>query len=420
MILVLGILLTILLPGDAAVSNKVAMRGRLDGIWFWTLPTTPNGLVPTQSWSGPASAPDGDVYIAGMDHATNSALYRLHGNILRYVGDAKSASEAAENWRDGETAEKFHVRPVWHNGRVYVATLGSSTLDDRYLSRRGFHWYAYNVGTDRFNDLSAKQPGGVGVPHGGVIAQTVDSVNERIYAAIAPTGDLYRYDIASGEGTLLGHPNYGRAYVYPGRAMWLDREGRLYFTAGNAELAYYGAPYDPAIFNHVHVYDPATGGFGERKTWLLHDQRAIDAAQCFPNRIGEIECFLADNVGHVYKFEDRSSGQRWTYLGNIGQEAREPLGFAWVFHVFRTQNKIYIVTERGKFFEFDVATGTAAFLADLKQLEPMLADKMFTYGHGATVGAKFYFAAFSKVGNALLVGIDPERLKRAIAAAKAG
>jgi hypothetical protein len=50
----------------------------------------------------------------------------------------------------------------------------------------------------------------------------------------------------------------------------------------------------------------------------------------------------------------------------------------------------------------------------------MLADKMFTYGHGATVGAKFYFAAFSKVGNALLVGIDPERLKTAIAAAKPG
>ena len=59
-----------------------------------------------------------------------------------------------------------------------------------------------------------------------MIAQVVDPINDRIYAAIGPTGDLYRYDIASGEGTLLGHPDYGRAYVYAGRAMWLDREGR--------------------------------------------------------------------------------------------------------------------------------------------------------------------------------------------------
>lgn len=127
----------------AAVSNNAAAtRGQLDGVWFWTMPTTPNGLVPTQSWSGAAPAPEGDVYVAGMDHSTNSALYRLHGDSLSYLGDAKSASAAAENWRAGETAQKFHVRPIWHNGRVYVATYGSSTLDATYLSLRGFHWYA--------------------------------------------------------------------------------------------------------------------------------------------------------------------------------------------------------------------------------------------------------------------------------------
>ena len=399
----------------AAVPNNPAMRGQLDGIWFWTIPTTRNGLVPTQSWSGAASAPGGDVYVAGMDHSTNSALYRLRGGILSYVGDAKSASAAAENWRAGETAQKFHVRPVWHNGRVYVATYGSSTLDATYLSLRGFHWYAYDGGIDRFIDLSAKQPGGTGVPHGGVIAQVVDPINGRIYAAIGPTGHLYRYDIASGEGTLLGRPDYGRDYVYAGRAMWLDREGRLYFTAGNAELTYYGAPYDPAIFNHVYVYDPATGSFGEKKSWLLHDQRAIDAAQCLPSSAGEIVCFLADNVGHIYKFESLSSEQRWTYLGNIGQEARAPLGFTWVLHVFREREMIYLITQTGKLFEFDLVTRQASLIGDLKALEPTLKDKMFFYGHDARVDSRFYFSAFSRTGNALLVGIDPVRLKAAIA-----
>jgi hypothetical protein len=57
--------------------------------------------------------------------------------------------------------------------------------------------------------------------------------------------------------------------------VWLDRTGRVYFTAGNDNDAYYAAPYDPAIFNHVYYYDPATKSFGEKKTWALHDQRGL-------------------------------------------------------------------------------------------------------------------------------------------------
>jgi hypothetical protein len=76
-----------------------------------------------------------------MDHVSNSALYRLRaGNqAFTYVGDARSASEAAGNWRAGETAEKFHTRPTWHLGKVYIATMDYSRLDGGYLERRGFH-----------------------------------------------------------------------------------------------------------------------------------------------------------------------------------------------------------------------------------------------------------------------------------------
>lgn len=404
----------------AAPPSSAAVPGKLDGIWYWTMPTTPNGLVPAQSWSGAASAPNSEVYVAGMDHATNSALYRLRGGVLTYVGDARSASEAADNWEVGETAEKFHTRPVWHNGRVYVATMNSSTLDATYLAQRGFHWYGFDIAANRFIDLSATQPGGTGAVHGSLVAQVVDRARNVIYGALEPTGELYRYNLSTGESAPIGRPAYQRPYVYAGRAMWLGRDGRLYFTAGNAELPYYGAPYDPAIFNHVYVYDPVTKQISERKTWTLHSQRAIDAAQCFTAANGDVDCFLSDNIGHIYRFQDRSSGRRWTYLGNIGQEARAPFGFAWVFHVFRAERKIYIVTEKGKFFEFDLSTGTAALIGDLKALEPTLAGKMFLYGHNAKVGTRFYFSAFNRTGNALLVAIDPERLKTAIAGSGGG
>ncbi len=88
-------------PGTAGPAPSSARQtGAVDGLWYWRLPDTPNGLRPNQSWSGAGLAPNGDVYVGGMDHETNAALYRLRHGRLRYVGDARAASEAAGNWLD--------------------------------------------------------------------------------------------------------------------------------------------------------------------------------------------------------------------------------------------------------------------------------------------------------------------------------
>lgn len=92
-------------------------------------------------------------------------------------------------------------------------------------------------------DLSARQPNGVGAEHGGLVTIAADASNHLIYGAMNPTGDIYRYDISRDQNERIGRPDYQRLYVYPGRFMWVDSRGRLYFTAGNDE-AYYDAPYD--------------------------------------------------------------------------------------------------------------------------------------------------------------------------------
>src|ERR1043165_8587526 len=96
--------------------------GLLPGTTTWVVPGTPNGLVVNQSWFSVAGLPDGNVYMGACDHTTNSALYRLNPNhdMVRYLGAARSASEAVNNWLPGETAEKFHVRPLWYRGRVML------------------------------------------------------------------------------------------------------------------------------------------------------------------------------------------------------------------------------------------------------------------------------------------------------------
>src|SRR5918912_515799 len=132
----------------AALVALVALEaGAVPGLWYWELPDMPNGFHPTQSWSGAGSAPDGAIYVGGMDHTHDAALYRLApgGNAsvpaltLTYVGDAESASEAAHNWKKVEYAEKFHTHPTWYNGRVYVASLNYSPLDSKYLGTPAFH-----------------------------------------------------------------------------------------------------------------------------------------------------------------------------------------------------------------------------------------------------------------------------------------
>ena len=69
--------------------------GATDGVWYWVLPETPGGTRPIQSWSGAGAGPaDGEIYVAGMDHATNSALYRLRGRRRDTPRDRRCATSA--------------------------------------------------------------------------------------------------------------------------------------------------------------------------------------------------------------------------------------------------------------------------------------------------------------------------------------
>lgn len=397
-------------PAANAQTVVPAIAGEVDGLWYWELPQTTNGLRPTQSWSGAASSPTGDIYVAGMDHQTNSALYRLRLNTLSYLGDARAASTAAGNWLTNETAEKFHTHPTWLNGNVYVATLPDSNLNASYLAKRGFHWYRYTAASATFTDLSAGIGSGVAIAHGGPVSIAADPARNIIYAAINPTGQIVRFNVANRSNMVLGRPVYGRQYVYPGRWMWVDRKGRLYFTAGNSQSAYYGGEYDPAIFNHVYFYDPASG-FGQRIGWKLNDQRAIDAGQCFPSAG---VCILCDNVGHIYRFNE--VGPTWSYLGNIGQSDQFKYGYVWVFHVRADRTRAYLISTNGDFFEFNLIAKTSRWIGNVKSVAPRLQQLKFLYGHNAwDKQGRFFFAAFSdqvKTGpNVLLTAIDPDRLK---------
>ena len=334
-------------PGPATAGWK----GRLDGTWNWTLPVTPNGLHPTQSWHAVGSSPDGDIFVAGMDHVTNAALYHLDPRVgvLRLVGDARSASEAAGNWMAEETAQKFHTRPLWQRGKVYVATMDRSDLSEAYQTRRGFHIYAYDPAAKTFADLSASEPGGSAVPHGNLVTLASDPARNVIYGAGVPTGELFKYDVARGRTQALGRPkSFTQPYVYTGRVMWVDPRGRLYFTASNSS--------DPDTYGHVHFYDPDSG-FGEEKGWTLRDAQALEVGQCID---GGARCVFSDDRGHMYRFD--AAAHSWTYLGQVS--TTQPGIQIWSFALSADGKKAYVTTstspkpsEGTALFAFDLATG---------------------------------------------------------------
>jgi hypothetical protein len=406
--------------GDAArMSSSLAgggnrgTPGALDGVWLWTLPDTPNGLRPSQSWHATGSSPNGDLYVAGMDHRTNAALYRLDWSKgeLRLVGDARSASEAVGNWKPGETAQKFHTRPLWHRGKIYVATMNRSTLDDGYLSERGFHWYAYDPLENKFSDLSVSEPQGTAVEHGNVVTLASDPVRNIIYAAGVPTGEIFRYDVSVRRTIRLGRPDtYDQRYVYTGRVMWVDSRGRLYFTASNSD--------SPSVFKHIYYYDPELG-FGERKDWQLEAVQALETGQCIPERR---ECFFSDDKGHIYRFDD--DGPSWSYVGQIETSQQ---AYVWLFDVSADSSKVYAGTsptserEPSLLFEFDLRTAKTELLCSVAELDPALRDLNIHTGYNAwDPENRFYFTSFNGQPDrpVILTRVDVQRLKKALKRAR--
>ncbi|GJD50857.1 hypothetical protein OPKNFCMD_3605 [Methylobacterium crusticola] len=412
-------------PAAAAETSSAGEAGRIDGVRVWTLPDTPNGLHPSQSWHATGSAPNGDLYVAGMDHRTNAALYRLAAGTdrLRLVGDARSASEAARNWEPGETAEKFHTRPLWFGGKVYVATMDRSGLDDGYLSRRGFHWYAYDPAADRFGDLSAAEPGGTGLPHGGLVALAADPASNAVYGAVVPTAEIVRYDVARGTTENLGRPaGYDRPYVYAGRFMFVDSRGRLHVSAGHpggaAGAPGAGAGRDASPYSHLHAYEPGRG-MTALPDLALAQPRALETGRCFPERRA---CVAADDEGHVYRFSEE--GPAWTFLGPVARD--RPGARLWMFQVTADGRRAYAATTSydpgagpAALYEVDLATGASTRLCSLADLDPRLGRRTVHTGSDAWDDrGRFAFASFAAdgSGDVLLTRVDPVRLKAALAA----
>lgn len=397
-------------PEPITVPYDTPSQGLLDGASIWQLPNSPDGDRPDQCWLAVGSDADGEIYISGHDHSQNSMMYRLfqEDQTLRYIGDARTASQAVNNWENGETAEKFHTRPIHHNGQVYVATLDSSSMNNSYLYTRGFHWYGYDIETEVFSDLSANEPNGVGGEHLQIVTIQKDPINNLLYGMTIPENKLVQYDIETGQTTVLGKPSAWQGYFYSNRYMWVDSNGRVYISGGSSRNQWYQGE-SSSVFDHIWFYDPITG-FGELQNFELQGPNAMEVGQW--ERTNE-RLYVSDDQGHIYRFTDADAS--WEFLGRPGFSSSLK---TWVFQLSADEEKIYIGLSDGNqpnaIYEYDIATGTSFELLKISDLDSQAAIENFITGYDSWDSqGSFYISNFSMYDgdNTFMLGINPVRIK---------
>ncbi|MDX1747309.1 MAG: hypothetical protein R3324_15335, partial [Halobacteriales archaeon] len=332
---------------------------------------------------------------------------------LTWVGDARTASIAADNWEPGETAEKFHTRPTHHDGRMYVATLDKSSLDIAFKATRGFHWYAYDLASGDFVDLSADEPDGVGAERLQVVAISPDPVNDRIYGMTLPDNQLLYYDVSEGRTTVIGSPDEWQGYFYSNRFMWTDSRGDVYVTGGT-ERSQWNQGEDRSVLDSVWRYSPGSGF--EDTGFALQTLAAIEVGQWTSARD---QLYVADDMGHIYRFTDADA--TWGYLGRPDFPAGETAsGFnkVWVFQLDPDEETIYLGRSDNdrpnEIWEFDIATGSSSMLIQLPDLDTQAGQEAFITGYDAWDDqGNFYISAFSMYDseNAYLIGLNPEQIR---------
>jgi hypothetical protein len=337
-------------------------------------------------------------------------MYRLfqEDQTLRYIGDARTASQAVNNWENGETAEKFHTRPIHHNGQVYVATLDSSSMNNSYLNTRGFHWYGYDTESEVFSDLSASEPNGVGGDHLQIVTIQKDPMNNLLYGMTIPENKLVKYDIEAGQTTVLGKPSAWQGFFYSNRYMWVDSRGRVYISGGSSRNQWYQGE-SSSVFDHIWFYDPDTG-FGELQNFELQGPNAMEVGQW--ERTNE-RLYVSDDQGHIYRFTDANAS--WEFLGRPGFSSSLK---TWVFQLSADEEKIYIGLSDGNqpnaIYEYDIATGNSFELLKISDLDSQAAIENFITGYDSWDSqGSFYISNFSMYDgdNTFMLGINPVRIK---------
>ena len=246
------------------------------------------------------------VYVAFSDqsdlHPNDTLLFRYdtRNGARKLLGTLRQISRDDNNLLAGETIAKIHVPFREHAGKFYFSSHdyhsynGEAELD----KHRGGHFYSYDLQTGKFEDLSKTEPGGISVPHQGIIGLTVLERQKSLAGLTFPHGDILIYDLEKPRSTL--HPGIAehRHAGKPTRQIFATEQGRVFFT-------YYDRRPSP-----LYVFDLHTGKT-QKTRFNLHFGMLYGALR---TRDGST-IYLVDLFGNLYAFH--TADERLEDLGSL-------------------------------------------------------------------------------------------------------
>jgi len=273
----------------------------------------PPYLTLTESWNALGTDDQDRVYIVWTstrdDGRGDAALFRYtHRTGAReFLGSFIDVATRQGNIRPGEEIPKGHTRILQVGRKLYLGSQGfhdfKEGIDD-LPNYRGAHLFSYDLDTGAFDDVSRNLPGGVLLPHQGIVALNHSPELGLLVGLAHPLGDIVLYDLRSGtvRKVVPGIP-WALNHVVS-REIVVTRTGKVYTYRG---------PEDPslhAITDEVWEYDIAadrmrgTGQFLEGGFW---NGQAVTR-----NRS---TIYLSTVSGELYRL-DVASG-RFTHLGHF-------------------------------------------------------------------------------------------------------
>ena len=323
----------------------------------------PRGMLLQQCWNAIGIDDQERVYIGftakRQDGREDFAVFRYEPSTgrRRFLGTFMDVSEAAGNLVPGEEIPKGHTRLLEVQGRMYMASQGFHDLKnsiDGLPNYRGAHLYAYDLATEKIEEVSRRLPGGVLTRHTGIVAIAAVPGHSLLAGLAHPTSDIVLYDPEQGRvaGTVpgiawrLGNPL--------SREIVATKQGKIFTYRGTED------PAQRAESHRIWVYDlktgankptpyGATGGFWNGQSW---------------SRDGET-IYLSTVNGELYRLDTGS--ELITHLGHFlpqaEYEAGERIDQLYGITLSMDEKKIYGLPRRhgskdANLYAYEIATGT--------------------------------------------------------------
>jgi hypothetical protein len=329
----------------------------------------PSGSNLTVCWGGLGIDRHQRVYFAASDendvNPDDTVIFRYNAKTgdRELLGSLRGISAAEGNLGPEESIGKVHVAIAEHEGKMYFSSHDFHDIKPDYsdmYERRGGHFYAFDLKTETFEDLSKTDNHGVSVPYQGIIAMDILRDRDQLAGFTFPYGDVLIYDLKKRRTTFYpGVPEYRRNNV--ARVIWATKKGKVYFSHGTPDFWLWELDVKTGVMKRTTERNVLSHGF-------LHGRVAT--------RDGNTVYVVTNTAGNLYAFDVEAE-----HLKDLGsllppEEIAEGQSIRFVFGLTLSQDQKKLYTLPCQFaagnvptlYEYDIETGKKTQLARFPSL----------------------------------------------------